>query len=87
MDKVDKLYDALKVAEEALGDAVNYYRSMLGCCASCGDLFEVGSLAIVMVDDEGRTCFEHENCSEDSIDVRDSYRNSRQSGSLEFFTL
>jgi hypothetical protein len=85
MDKVDKLYGAIKDAEEALGDAIKHYRYILGCCSSCGDLFEVGSLAIVMVGNDGMLCFEHENCPEDSIDVRDSYRNATQSGPLEMF--
>lgn len=76
------LHDALEAAEQALGSVVEQYRLALGCCASCGDFFETGSAAIAMVDTKGRTCFEHIACPEEAINVRDSYRNPQQNGSL-----
>ena len=77
------MHDALEAAERALGCVVEQYRLALGCCASCGDLFEPGGLAVAMVDVKGRTCFEHEICPEEAVNVRDSYRNPQQNGSLK----
>jgi len=72
----------MEAAEAALGDAVGRYRRALGCCAACGDLFEIGMLAVVLTDEQGRIQFEHDCCPEDAVDVRDSYRNPQQNGPL-----
>jgi len=68
----------LEAAEKALGSAVERYRLALGCCATCGDLFELGDLAVCGVDSKGRIQFEHELCPDDPSNVRDSYRNPQQ---------
>jgi|3_EtaG_2_1085321.scaffolds.fasta_scaffold15094_4 hypothetical protein len=87
MGRAQQLYDALEAAERVLGDAVNQYRLALGCCATCGDFFEIGTLAIVMVDDKGRTCFEHEECPEEPVNFREDYRNPNQNGPLKPFSV
>lgn len=61
-----------------MGDVVMRYRLALGCCCSCGDHFEIGVLAVVVVDEEGLIGFEHEECPEDAEDYRSSYRNPQQ---------
>jgi len=78
VSKVKELHDALKAAETALGHAVERYRLALGCCALCGDHFEVGDIAIATIDTKSRTCFEHESCPEDPEDYGSSYRNDQQ---------
>ena len=77
------LHDALAAAERVLGCVVEQYRLALGCCATCGDFFEPGSAAIAMVDTKGRTSFEHDVCPAEAVNVRDSYRNPQQNGSLK----
>jgi len=74
MNRAQDLHNALEAAESALGGAVECYRLLLGCCASCGDTFELGELAVAMVDEKGHTCFEHELCPDESSDVRGIYR-------------
>lgn len=79
MGKADDLYKALAAAEAALGHAVERYRLALGCCNACGDFFELGSIAIVVIDEQSRTCFEHETCPAEPVDYGSSYRNELQS--------
>jgi len=76
------MHDALEAAEQTLGRVVEQYRLALGCCVSCGDLFEIGALAIAMTDEKDRICFEHEKCPEEPVNYRDSYQNPQQNGPL-----
>jgi hypothetical protein len=78
VSKVKELREALKAAEEALGRVVERYRLALGCCAVCGDHFEMGDIAVASVDARSRICFEHELCPEDPEDYGSSYRNDQQ---------
>jgi hypothetical protein len=76
--KAKKLRNALAAAEAALGNAVERYRSALGCCSACGEPFDLGELAVAMVDDDGWICFEHESCPYDDFDFLLEYRNDEQ---------
>ena len=78
MDKAQELKDGLAAAEAALGAVVHRYRLALGCCYSCGDHFELGDVATVVVDEDGHVGFEHEECFDDADDYRSDYRNPRQ---------
>ena len=78
MNRADDLRAAVEKAERSFAAAFEQYRLVLGCCASCGDLFELGMLAVVSVDPKGRVQFEHETCPEDSEDYRSVYRNPQQ---------
>lgn len=78
MNQATDLRSALKAIEEALGSAVEKYRLALGCCALCGDFFEVGDIAVAMFDYESRIQFEHETCPEQAEDYGTVYRNPQQ---------
>ncbi|MGE3483281.1 MAG: hypothetical protein AB7L09_00775 [Nitrospira sp.] len=78
MDKAQELRNALRAAEEVLGNTVRKYRLALGCCCSCGDYFEIGELVVVVGDEDGMTGFEHDTCPIEAQDYRSSYRNPQQ---------
>ena len=78
MEKVDRLYEALEIAEKALGHAVERYRAALGCCSVCGEFFVPGDVGIAMVDEKNRIGFEHETCPLNPVDYGSSYRNDQQ---------
>jgi hypothetical protein len=82
MDRAEDLRVAMEAAERALGGVVERYRLALGCCACCGDRFELGDIAIAGTDNKGRIQFEHEACPDGAVNLRDSYRNPQQNGSL-----
>ena len=73
MDQADDLRAAMAAAEKAFGGAIERYRRAIGCCARCGDFFEIGELALVMADDAGRIQFEHRSCPDDAVNVRDRF--------------
>jgi len=79
--KAEELNFALEAAERSLGRVVERYRLALGCCALCGDFFELGSLAVVAADAANRVCFEHEECPPDPTNYREAYRNPQQGDS------